>query len=234
MSIRNLDKIFRPRHVAVIGASPQTSSVGWTVMRNLLDARIVLDREALIEPVKPYSHLAIRPYPEEFTREAKLNDGREVRLRPIKPEDEPMWHAMLDACSRESLWFRFRHVFQETTHEMATRFCFIDYDREMAIVAEIDPDGERKLVGVGRLVAGADHRDADYAVLVADAWQKQGLGSLITDFCLEIAAKWGVRRVWAEVPTDHPRTISLFENRHFNFSEPDAGEVLVNKVFNET
>ncbi len=199
-----------------------------------LDARIVLDRETLIEPVKPYSHLAIRPYPEEFTREAKLNDGREVRLRPIKPEDEPMWHAMLDACSRESLWFRFRHVFQETTHEMATRFCFIDYDREMAIVAEIDSDGERKLVGVGRLVAGADHRDADYAVLVADAWQTQGLGSLITDFCLEIAVKWGVRRVWAEVPADHPRTISLFENRHFTFSEPDAGEVLVNKVFNET
>ena len=197
-----------------------------------LDARIVLDHEALTEPVKRYSHLAIRPYPEEFTHRAKLNDGREVLLRPIKPEDEPRWHAMLNACSRQSLWFRFRHLFRETTHAMATRFCFIDYDRELAMVAEIETGGERKLIGVGRLVAGDDRHDADYAVLVADAWQGQGLGSLLTDFCLEIAVKWGVRRVWAETAASHPRMISIFKNRGFALAKADGGELLLSKVLN--
>lgn len=199
-----------------------------------LDARIVLDHEALIEPPRPYSHLAIRPYPEEFTRKAEMKEGREVLLRPIKPEDEPMWREMLDACSRESLWFRFRHIFKETTHEMAARFCFIDYDRELAIVAEIEEDGQRKLIGVGRLVAGADPRDAEYAVLVADAWQDQRLGSLLTDYCLEIAEQWGVERVWAETTMDNPRMISIFEDRGFTFGEADGDEVLLNKVFDDT
>ena len=70
--------------------------------------------------------------------EAKLKDGTPVLLRPIKPEDEPMWHELLASCSPESIRFRFRYLFKQTTHEMATRFCFIDYDREIAIVAEIE------------------------------------------------------------------------------------------------
>lgn len=189
-----------------------------------LDARIVLDHEALIEPVKPYSHLAIRPYPEEFTRRVPLNNGRTVLLRPIKPEDEPMWHALLGACSRESLWFRFRYIFKETTHELATRFCFIDYDRELAIVAEIEEGEERKLIGVGRLVAGADQRNAEYAVLVADAWQDQGLGSRLTDFCLEIARQWGVECVWAETTPNNPRMISIFRHRGFTLADGDGNE----------
>ena len=103
-----------------------------------LDARIILDHELVFNPPRPYAHLAIRPYPDEYRRPAKLKDGTQVLLRPIKPEDEPLWHDLLASCSRESLWFRFRYLFKETTHEMATRFCFIDYDREIAIVAELE------------------------------------------------------------------------------------------------
>lgn len=198
-----------------------------------LDARIVLNHDALIQPVKPYSHLAIRPFPEELTRKAKLKDGQQVLLRPIKPEDEPMWHDLLAACSRESIWFRFRYIFKETTHEMATRFCFIDYDREIAIVAEIEEQGARKLIGVGRLVAGTDRRDAEYAVLIADAWQGQRLGSLLTDYCLQIAETWGVERVWAETTTDNRRMLAILQDRGFTFEEPEADEVLANKLLNE-
>src|SRR5690606_26194718 len=151
-----------------------------------VDARVIVDRETLVKPVRPYSHLAIRPYPEEWVRPNKLRDGTPILLRPIKPEDEPLWHELLANCSQESLWFRFRYVFKSTTHEMATRYCFIDYDREIAIVAEIEEDGQRKLIGVGRIVADSDHRDGEYAVLVADAWQGMGLGSIMTDYCLEI------------------------------------------------
>lgn len=180
-----------------------------------LDARIVLDHDAVLHPVRPYSHLAIRPYPEEFTARKRLADGTPVLLRPIKPEDEPMWHDLLGSCSPESIRLRFRYMVKATTHEMATRFCFIDYDREIAIVAEIEQDQQRKLIGVGRLVADADHSNAEYAVLVGDLWHGLGLGSMLTDYCLDICQRWGVHRVIAETAPDNRRMIDIFRHRDF-------------------
>ncbi|WP_339907422.1 bifunctional acetate--CoA ligase family protein/GNAT family N-acetyltransferase [Symmachiella dynata] len=195
-----------------------------------LDARIVLDHEAILHPARPYSHLAIRPYPEEFIRQAKLKDGTTILLRPIKPEDEPLWHALLASCSPESIRFRFRYMFKKTTHEMAARFCFNDYDREMAIVAETEIDDKRHLIGVGRLVADADHSKAEYAILIGDDWQGLGLGSLLTDYCLEVCQRWGVTEVTAETdPTNH-RMLDIFRKRSFTLdatSCPDS--VLVAK-----
>ena len=180
-----------------------------------LDARVVVDRAALLQDPRPYSHLSIRPYPEEYARQGTLKDGSTVTLRAIKPEDEPLWHALLASCSPESLRLRFRSMFKATTHEMATKFCFIDYDRELAIVAERREDGERRLLGVGRLIADADHREAEYAVLVGDPWQERGLGSLLTDYCLEICRVWKIERVVAETAPDNPRMIQIFERRGF-------------------
>ncbi|MFO0904637.1 MAG: bifunctional acetate--CoA ligase family protein/GNAT family N-acetyltransferase [Pirellulales bacterium] len=182
-----------------------------------LDARIVLDRSAILTPVRRYSHLAIRPYPEELTRTIRLPDGETIVLRPIRPEDEPLWHELLAGCSPESIRFRFRYLFSGTTHEMATRFCFIDYDREIAIVAiaEESATGRKQIRGVGRLVADADHRDAEYAVLVGDRWQGQGVGTLLTDYCLEICRAWGIQRVVAETAPDNHRMLELFERCGF-------------------
>jgi acetyltransferase len=191
-----------------------------------LDARVVLDRKAFAEPPRPYSHLAIRPYPDEYVRSVTLRDETEILFRPIQPEDEPMWHEMLAQCSQRSLWQRFRYLFKETTHEMATRFCFVDYDRTMAIVAEIGQGSERKLVGVGRLVADADHRSAEYAVLVADTWQGRGLGNLLTDYCLEICRTWGINRVVAETTTDNNSMRKILKRRGFGQKEVGANEIL--------
>ena len=194
-----------------------------------LDARIILDHEMILNPPRPYSHLAIRPYPEEYVKAAKLKDGTRILLRPIKPEDEPMWHKLLASCSRESLWFRFRYLFKQTTHEMATRFCFIDYDREIAIVAELEEEGQRKLVGVGRLVADADHTDAEYAVLVADAYQGIGLGSLLTDYCLEICQGWGIATVVAEIAPENRRMLDIFERRGFELDRSVSSDVVLGR-----
>ncbi|MFO0867683.1 MAG: bifunctional acetate--CoA ligase family protein/GNAT family N-acetyltransferase [Pirellulales bacterium] len=192
-----------------------------------LDARIVLDRSAILTPARPYSHLAIRPYPDEFVRAVRLPDGQRLTLRPIRPEDEPLWHDLLASCSPESIRFRFRYLFSGTTHEMATRFCFIDYDREIAIVAEQEADGagRRRILGVGRLIADADHRDAEFAVLVGDPWQSQGIGTLLTDYCLEICQRWGIRRVFAEAAPDNHRMLDLFRRCGFTLDtsrDPDA------------
>jgi len=200
-----------------------------------LDARVVLD-EALIgqDDIKPYSHLVIRPYPESFVSRRALPDGISVVLRPIRPEDEPLWSALLDSTSTESLFQRFRQLVRRS-HELAARFCFIDYDREMAIVAEVSEGGERKLVGVGRLVADPEHQTAEYAVLVADAWQGRGLGALLTDYCLELAPVWGVKQIVAYTTMANTRAMKIFRKRGFQLDRKNGwGEVEARKRVSET
>jgi acetyltransferase len=195
-----------------------------------LDARIILDRQSPAAPNQRYAHLAIRPYPEEYIRDGRLKDGRNVLLRPIRPEDEPLWHQLLKNCSQRSIWLRFRYLFKETTHEMATRFCFVDYDRTMAIVAEREVGGERQLIGVARLVADADHSKAEYAVLVADDWQMLGLGNLLTDFCFEICGSWGIHRVYAETTADNGPMQSILHRHNFQLKKTSNGEMLYQAV----
>jgi len=192
-----------------------------------LDARVVVDRELVVHAVRPYAHLAIRPYPEEFVAERKMKDGTPVILRPIKPEDEPLWHDLVADCSTETIRFRFSYLFKQTTHEMATRYCFIDYDRELAIVAEVEEEGQRKLIGVGRLVADMDHEAAEYAVIVVDRWQGHGLGGVITDYCLELAKKWGVKRLVAETTRNNSRALATFRNRGFELDATQEEDVVL-------
>jgi len=180
-----------------------------------IDARVILDRSLLGKKTEPYSHLALRPYPETYVRQVELRGGTRATLRPIKPEDEPLWMDLLASCSKESIYSRFRYFFHWQSHEVATRYCHIDYDREIAIVAEITEGGKRKLLGVGRLIADPDHEEVEYAVLVADAWQKKELGSILTDYCLEIAGKWNLKRIVAQTTTDNSRMISVFRKRGF-------------------
>ncbi|MCR9232629.1 MAG: bifunctional acetate--CoA ligase family protein/GNAT family N-acetyltransferase [bacterium] len=180
-----------------------------------LDARIIVDLETQPGTSRPYSHLAIRPYPKEFSRTVTLKDGTQVLLRPIKPEDEDMWHGLLNSCSPETIRSRFRYSFHGTTHDMAARFCFIDYDREIAIVAELEVEGESRILGVGRLIADADHQEAEYAVLVSDEWHGQGLGSILTDYCLEVCRRWGIKRVVAETAADNRRMLNVFQKWDF-------------------
>ena len=189
-----------------------------------LDARIVMNRGTVAQG--NYAHLALRPYPEEYVRDTRLEDGTRLTLRPIKPEDEPLWFDLLRSCSRESIYTRFRSFFHWESHQAAVHYCYIDYEREIAIVAEIEEEGQRRLLGVGRLIASPDFADAEYAVLVADAWQNRGLGGLLTDYCLEIARDLGVREVVAQTTADNPRMVNVFRSRDFSVT-PDIGSSLV-------
>lgn len=192
-----------------------------------LDARVVIDRSIVGHEFRPYAHLAIRPYPEEFVRSDTLADGKPVTLRPIRPEDEPLWFDLVSNCSPESLHARFRYLFKQPTHDMAARFCFLDYDRELAIMAEIEENGRRRFIGVGRIVADPNHEAAEFALLVADAWQNCGLGLKLTDHCLDIARSWGIRRIIAETSLDNPRMIAIFEQRGFRIDRSLKDGVVV-------
>ncbi len=194
-----------------------------------LDARIVVDQDMLGKNVKDYSHLLLRPYPESLVANAKLSDGANVLLRPIKPEDEPMWLELLASCSKESIYLRFRYDFYFDSHEVASQFCFIDYDREIAIVAEIEEEGKRKLIGVGRLIADPDVEVMEYAILITDKWQQKDLGYIITEFCMNIAKNRGIKRLVAETTKNNKPMISVFRKLEFKIQFNEDTTVSVHK-----
>jgi acetyltransferase len=195
-----------------------------------LDARVILDTALVGREVESCAHLALRPYPDKYIKRLALKDGTPVTFRPIKPEDEPLWMEMLKSCSKETIYSRFRSFFNWSSHEVATRYCYIDYDREIAIVAELDEGTAPKLIGVGRLIADPDKETVEYAVLITDAWQKKEVGSLLTDYCMEIAKRWGIRRMVAETTSENRSMISVFEKRHFSIRfDPESSTVDVEK-----
>lgn len=110
-----------------------------------------------------------------------------------------------------------RPIISLNKRTVIVRYCYIDYSREIAIVAEIQESNSRKLVAVGRLIADPDHETAEYAVLVAD-WQNRDLGGILTDYCFEIAKRWKVKRMVAQTTTDNPRMITVFQKRNFEIN----------------
>ena len=193
----------------------------------VLDARIVVDNDLNGKANVDYSHLILRPYPERLRKKTKLRDGTDVLLRPIKPEDESMWLEMLSSCSKESIYHRFRYDFYFNSHEVATQFCYIDYDREMGIVAEIDYNDRKRLIGVGRLIADPDVVNAEYAVLITDDWQHKELGYILTQYCVDIAAAAGITRVSAETTSDNKAMISVFRKLDFKIHFNDDTTITV-------
>jgi acetyltransferase len=157
-------------------------------------------------------------------------DGTDTLLRPIKPEDEPLWLDMLGSCSKESIYSRFRYNFHFDSHEIATQFCYIDYARELAIVAEVEEDGQRKLIGVGRLIADPDVETVEYAILITDAWQRKDLGKILTQYCLEIAKANGLKRIFAETTKDNKPMISVFKKLGFEVHYDEDTNVSVSKM----
>ena len=172
-----------------------------------LDARVVLHDPATREEDLPRT--AIRPYPTQYVRHTETRDGEPVTIRPIRPEDEPLMVRFHESLSEESVYMRYFHMLgldQRTAHERLTRICFIDYDREMALVAErTNPESSgREILGVARLSRHAAVTDeAEFSILVSDHYQGLGIGTLLLGELLEVGKSEGIRRITADI---------LFEN----------------------
>ncbi|HIK43291.1 MAG TPA: bifunctional acetate--CoA ligase family protein/GNAT family N-acetyltransferase [Leptolyngbyaceae cyanobacterium M65_K2018_010] len=165
-----------------------------------LDARIVLTSPQ--DP--PLPGPAIRPYPSQYVRSWHLRDGTPITLRPIRPEDEPLLVKFHHTLSEESIYFRYFHLItlnRRIAHERLTRICFIDYDREMALVADHKDanSGEHGILAVGRLSKCHGLNQAEFALLVSDAYQGQGLGTELLQQLLAIARHEGLHSVTAEI-----------------------------------
>jgi len=180
-----------------------------------LDARVVIDKEQVFEKLKPHEHLVISPYPKKYETLWKLRDGRTVLLRPIRPEDEPLWLEMFKNFSEESIRYRFFHIIKDTPHEMRIRYCNIDYDREIAIVPELTENEKRKILGVVRVPILPDQKTGEVAVIVADPWQGLGLGSKMMDYMIEICKDKGLETIYGVMLPDNYRAIELFKKMGF-------------------
>jgi len=185
-----------------------------------VDARIILDKSPKGKP-----HMIISKYPSKYMKEIKLRDGTQVLLRPIKPEDENMWQEMFNTFSEEAVRFRFFRRIKNTPHEMRTRYCNIDYDREIGIVAEINDKGKRRILGVSRIIMTPGQNDeAEFALIVSDEWQRRGLGSDFLDHTIHIAKDKGLEKITGIVLKDNIPMITLCKEKNFKIESGDPGE----------
>ena len=192
-----------------------------------LDARIVLDKEATQKEAEEYAHLIISPYPTKYIQSWRCRDGRDVVLRPIRPEDEPLEQALIEGLSKESSRFRFFYILKDINHDMLSRFCNIDYDREMAIIAEYTTNGRRRNVGVGRLIVEPGGGSGEFAIVVADDFQNNGLGLKLCDMLIGIAQEKGLRNIYGIVLSDNWKMLGLVKKLGFTVKSLPDGETRV-------
>ena len=173
-----------------------------------LNARVVIDRD-YVEHKSRYPHLVITPYPTRYITSWKLPDGVEVLLRPIRPEDEPLEQEMADSLSHETMRMRLFSSARGLSHEWLILFCNIDYDRHIAIVAEITENGKRKIIAVGRLVMEPDFHSGELAIIVHDRYQRKGLGYRLIEILIGIGRERGLEEVVGEVLSDNDKMLKL-------------------------
>ncbi len=169
-----------------------------------LDARVVLFGKDMTEDRLPKP--AIRPYPVQYVWDWAMKDGTAVTIRPIRPEDEPLMVKFHETLSDRSVYLRYFGSLSLKTriaHERLIRICFGDYDRELALVAEVKGSAGPQIVGVGRLNRAAATDEAEVAVLVTDAYQGRGLGAELLRRAVRVAREEGIRALTSEMMADN-------------------------------
>jgi acetyltransferase len=177
-----------------------------------LDARIRI--AAANAP--PTQRLAIRPYPKELEETIRLDDGRELLLRPVLPEDEPAFHRAMAKLTPEEIRLRFFTPIKALTHLQTARLTQIDYDREMALVlAEPTLPGEAEVFGVARLTADPDNERAEYAIIVRHEMTGKGLGLLLMRRLIDYAKKRGIGEIFGDVLRENSRMLQMCQKLGF-------------------
>ena len=195
-----------------------------------LDARVILHDPKLKEHQLPRP--AIRPYPTKYVSRWKTKTGGRVTIRPIRPEDEPLLVKFHHTLSEESVYHRYFTALkldQRIAHERLTRICFNDYDREIALVAERKDtrSGQKEIIGVGRLSKQRGLNEGEFALLVSDQCQKQGLGTELLRRLVQIGRDEKLSRLSADIMADNHAMQQVSKNVGFKVRPAAGGSDLI-------
>jgi acetyltransferase len=193
-----------------------------------LDARFVLHPAETADSELPRP--AIRPYPVQYVSSWKMKDGTSATIRPIRPEDEPALVKFHQSLSERSVYFRYFHaakLSQRIAHERLTRVCFLDYDRDIALLAEAatEPQG-REILGIARMSKSHGHDTAEVAVLISDKFQRRGLGIELLRRLLDVARDEHLDGVHAYILDENVEMQTLMRKVGFSVAPTDDPTVL--------
>jgi len=180
---------------------------------------LALDARIRVEPLagdNASRRLAIRPYPQDLEEDFKMPSGQVVRLRPIRPEDEPEHYEFIAHLTPQDIRFRFFGQVKELPHTEMARFTQIDYDREMAFIASAEkPGGGRETLGVVRTVTDTDNEHAEFAIVVRSDQAQQGLGYKLLEKMIAYCRGRGTRTIVGQIMKDNPRMRELAKTLGF-------------------
>jgi acetyltransferase len=222
MMVRFSQLVVEQRWIKEIDINPMLASPDRLVA---LDARVVVHDLSVKEEDLP--KLPILPYPSQYVSSWKMKDGKEVLIRPIRPEDEPLIVKFHETLSERTVYLRYLQALklsQRVAHERLTRICFNDYDREMALVVETKDaaSGEAKILGVGRLRKIPGSSDGEFAILVSDDFQAQGLGTELVRRLVEVGRQEKLVKIIGDVLQDNVVMRRVCEKLGFTMTgEPD-------------
>jgi acyl-CoA hydrolase/GNAT superfamily N-acetyltransferase len=149
-------------------------------------------------------------YPEELEKTYILRNSQEILLRPIRPDDEPLMKEMFYSFSEQTVYLRYHGSLKSMPHNKLQVFCNVDYDTEMAIIGVVGPAGREEVVGVGRYMTDVARTNAEFAFVVRDDWQRQGLGTILFSRLVEIARERGIRKFGADVLAENSGMLKIF------------------------
>jgi acetyltransferase len=194
-----------------------------------LDARVVLHDPTTAEEKLPQP--AIRPYPMQYMQPWTMHNGQEVLIRPIRPEDETLLINFHKGLSERTVFLRYLkqlNLEERIAHERLSRMCFIDYDREIALVAEC-PNGQtgaREIIAAARMSKVHSTDRADFAIVVSDQYQGQGLGRELIQRLVQIAREMNIRHLSGNVLADNVEMLRLTEQLGFTLHPVEAEPVI--------
>jgi acetyltransferase len=187
-----------------------------------VDGGTVCGEDAMIEiapaqtSTRRYGHMAIHPYPSDLARRWQLPDGRDVRIRPILPEDATMEREFVESLSPESRYYRFMYRMDKLSPRMLARFTQIDYDREMALVVVLEENGnETRILAVARYVTNPDGESCEFALTVADDMQRQGIGRQLMQSLMNAARDRGLEVMEGDVLAVNRKMLRFCEELGF-------------------
>lgn len=191
-----------------------------------LDARVVL-----LDADAAPTQLAIRPYPSQYVRTMNLKSGEHIVVRPIRPEDEPLIKKFHETLSERSILLRYMQplgLVQRVAHERLARICFIDYDREIALVAiHKGTSGEANVVAIGRLVKTPNTTAGVFHLLVTDAFQGKGIGKELFNDLLTFARTEGLKKIQGHIMTEDPRILRLSKEYGFEVVKEEGSTAVI-------